>query len=40
MGRVAGQGKYTWANGDIYDGQWQQGTKSGHGSWTSKEKGD
>lgn len=26
-GKVHGQGKYTWVNGEYYDGQWVDGLK-------------
>lgn len=29
-----GDGKYTWANGDIYEGKWQKGYKEGYGVLT------
>ena len=32
-GRVCGQGKYIWASGEFYDGQWLDGMKEGYGVW-------
>lgn len=28
-----GKGIYTWANGEIYDGEWIQASKNGFGIW-------
>jgi len=30
-GKPHGQGKYTWSNGDSYDGQFEEGSRSGFG---------
>lgn len=35
----SGNGKYTYANGDIYDGDWVSGVKEGSGSYTYKQTG-
>jgi hypothetical protein len=29
--KTHGKGTYTWANGEIYDGEWLQGSKNGFG---------
>lgn len=34
-----GRGTYTWANGEIYDGQWEQGKRNGVGEFTYTEDG-
>ena len=28
-----GKGVYNWANGEEYDGEWQNGVKDGYGMW-------
>ena len=33
MGKADGKGVYTWANGEVYDGEWVQGLKHGYGIW-------
>ena len=35
-----GSGKYTFANGDTYDGQWKAGLRHGQGTYTWKEKNE
>jgi len=34
-----GVGKYVWANGELYEGEWVNGTKHGNGMWIGV-KGD
>ena len=33
-----GQGKYTWAKGDYYDGNWKDNVRSGYGTKVDKDK--
>lgn len=35
-----GKGIYTWANGDVYDGQWEEGKRHGEGILKYKEEGE
>ena len=35
----SGNGKYTYANGDVYDGEWVSGVKEGNGAYTYKQTG-
>ena len=30
-----GRGIFEWSNGEIYDGEWVNGRKTGSGMWTS-----
>lgn len=32
-GKPEGIGKYTWANGEFYEGEWVNGLKHGSGMW-------
>ncbi|CAM6002354.1 unnamed protein product [Sphagnum balticum] len=34
-----GGGKYTWTNGQVYEGEWWENTKHGSGMWQN-ERGD
>ena len=34
---MSGQGRYTYANGDFYDGRWLNGVKEGRGLMNYKE---
>jgi hypothetical protein len=38
-GKRHGKGKFTWYNGEIFEGQWRDGKKNGYGVWKSP-KGD
>jgi len=38
-GKRHGKGKFTWYNGEIFEGQWRDGKKNGFGVWKSP-KGD
>jgi len=33
MGKAHGKGVYSWSNGEVYDGEWDQGLKHGYGIW-------
>jgi len=33
-GKKEGRGVITYANGDIYDGEWKANKREGHGVWT------
>eukprot|EP01048_Picozoa_sp_COSAG05_P016197 COSAG05_NODE_2054_length_3633_cov_4.249010_3_plen_252_part_00 len=33
--QMEGRGVYTWANGDVYDGQYKNDERHGKGTWTS-----
>ena len=39
-GRMQGQGRREWRNGDVYDGAWQQGICNGYGRWKSADQCD
>ena len=39
-GKMHGQGRREWRNGDVYDGAWVQGICNGYGRWKSKDRGD
>jgi hypothetical protein len=32
MGKPHGRGKFTWTNGEFYDGDWNMGVKEGEGN--------
>lgn len=32
-GKPHGKGVYTWANGEVYEGEWVNGLKEGQGIW-------
>ena len=34
-----GYGKYTYANGDSYDGEWDNNIRQGHGTYTFNDTG-
>lgn len=34
-----GHGVFKWNNGEIFEGNWENGMKNGHGTWSSP-KGD
>lgn len=31
-----GKGTFKWNNGEVYEGNWKQGEKSGNGTWKSQ----
>lgn len=31
-------GKYSWPNGEVYEGEWSNGTKHGNGMWIGIKK--
>ena len=35
-----GQGKYSWSNGDWYEGEWKAGLRHGHGIYVWKDKNE
>jgi hypothetical protein len=35
-GKVHGKGKYTFKNGDVYDGEWRNQLQNGYGVFTTK----
>lgn len=35
-----GKGSYTWANGDVYTGEWMEGLRHGIGKFTTKVNGE
>jgi hypothetical protein len=39
MGRFSGEGTYKWANGAVYQGQFLNGMRHGHGIWRSNKQG-
>jgi hypothetical protein len=39
MGKRIGHGKFTAANGDVYDGEWDEDQKNGNGKQIYKETG-
>ncbi len=38
-GLPSGKGIYTWANGDVYDGEWEKGQRDGFGIYSFQYKG-
>ena len=36
LGFPHGKGMYTWASGDVYDGQWNMGQREGEGTFTGR----
>lgn len=38
-GKIEGQGRMTWPNGDVYDGQWKKGVFHGEGTYNFKSAG-
>jgi hypothetical protein len=39
QGLPHGKGIYTWASGDVYDGQWNMGQRDGEGTFSGKVEG-
>ena len=35
---ISGMGKYNWPNGEVYEGEWSNGTKHGNGMWIGIKK--
>ncbi len=38
-GLPQGEGKYTWANGEVYEGRWKEGQRNGEGKFFYKKYG-
>jgi hypothetical protein len=39
QGKKTGKGLYKYANGDVYDGEWKDGSMNGYGVYTSNDGG-
>lgn len=39
QGKKTGKGVYKYANGDVYDGEWKDGSMNGYGVYTSHDGG-
>lgn len=39
QGKKTGKGLYKYANGDVYDGEWKDGSMNGYGVYTSHDGG-